>query len=300
MQPRPGVCSALVLLLWLAPGGYAQEPAPAEPEAPPADAAQEAAVSDDPVQPDSEREQSLRDSVLERLQRVDSGAPETGEMISIGEGGFAAIQTPSDRPEVQGAVVLVPDLDRHPDWPGVIRQLRRELPRYGWTTLSLQPQVLPLGTPRADFGTVVSTNIERIKQAFAYLASESGITNVVMVGHGLGALAALQAADEMGDGQCRALVLVSLENGEDLEPPVPVNELSGAMTIPTLGVVGRSDLPRVRTVALSFAGQAGRDGMLYEHLVLAGGHQLRGSERELASRVRGFLDRASPGEIQDR
>ena len=48
-----------------------------------------------------------------------------------------ALQQQPRVPEVQGAVLLLHDLEQHADWPYLIRPLRQALPDAGWFTLSL-------------------------------------------------------------------------------------------------------------------------------------------------------------------
>jgi hypothetical protein len=66
---------------------------------------------------------------------VEYPIPEGGS--SAGSIQVLALQRPSQKPQQHGAVLLVPGIGEHADWPQVIRPLRSNLPEAGWYTLAL-------------------------------------------------------------------------------------------------------------------------------------------------------------------
>jgi hypothetical protein len=68
---------------------------------------------------------------------------------------FLALEIKALRPRARGQLLILPADGLHPDWPQGIAPIRRNLPEYGWTTLSLSlpvykslgvaPRTLPPG-----------------------------------------------------------------------------------------------------------------------------------------------------------
>lgn len=68
---------------------------------------------------------------------------------------FLALEIKALRPRPRGQLLILPADGLHPDWPQAIAPVRRNLPEYGWTTLSLSlpvykalgvaPRTLPPG-----------------------------------------------------------------------------------------------------------------------------------------------------------
>ncbi len=48
-----------------------------------------------------------------------------------------ALYLPANKAEAEGAMLMLHDVGQHPDWPGVIGELRKSMPDAGWHTLSL-------------------------------------------------------------------------------------------------------------------------------------------------------------------
>lgn len=61
---------------------------------------------------------------------------------------FLALEIKALRPRPRGQLLILPADGLHPDWPQGIAPVRRNLPEYGWTTLSLSlPVYKSLGVP---------------------------------------------------------------------------------------------------------------------------------------------------------
>ena len=63
--------------------------------------------------------------------------PEGSGASSPGSIKVLALQRPSHKAQQHGAVLILPEMGQHADWPSVIRPLRSQLPESGWYTLSL-------------------------------------------------------------------------------------------------------------------------------------------------------------------
>ena len=87
-----------------------------------------------PVMIDHEkaRHQAL---AAELLQTPDSN----NEIIWLGQADnqYLGLFSSNHNRSFIGNIILLHDNQQHPDWPGVIHQLRTELPGHGWTTLSI-------------------------------------------------------------------------------------------------------------------------------------------------------------------
>lgn len=71
--------------------------------------------------------------------------------LNAGNGTFLGLFTPASGANEQGAIILVADKGQHADWPGPVRQIRRQLPLHGWATLSI---ALPVHVISADSNDV--------------------------------------------------------------------------------------------------------------------------------------------------
>ncbi len=90
----------------------------------------------------------------------------------------------------RGGIILLHDIDAHPDWPEVISPLRNGLPEKGWSTLSIQ---LPLYSRDVELNArnqqkIIDQAQLRIAAAVEYF-TRAGIYNISFIGHGLGATA---------------------------------------------------------------------------------------------------------------
>ena len=79
----------------------------------------------------AQRSDLMAQSLKERLP--------AGELqeLSTSHGNFLALWQSAQTPTAKGVVILLPDAFQHADQPGVIQPLRKHLPSYGWSTLSV-------------------------------------------------------------------------------------------------------------------------------------------------------------------
>jgi pimeloyl-ACP methyl ester carboxylesterase len=203
-----------VLLLLLSTGpAQAEEPPPAATAADVSAAATTAA----PTPPAIEQE------VVARL-RASPAAADAQELTADGKP-VMALWRAETLGQAQGAVVLLHDIGAHADWPGVVGPLRQELPRHGWHTLSLQLAAAE-ETPA------------RLRAALAFLAGKN-IRNIILLGHGAGAQAALRHAVD-NKGSVNGLVLIAMGQTED---PTLLEQAA----VPIYDIYGSADRLEVRT-----------------------------------------------------
>ncbi len=208
---------------------------------------------------------------------------------------FPAIWQPAEGEPVKGGMVLLHDLGGNPDDP-LMRALRRELSTHGWAVLA---PLLPLPTvdaPPSALARLFSTAGERVTAALEWLR-EKEIRNDVLAGHGFGALVALQAGAVRGEDDALVAIVV-------LSPGLPRSLGAGgaAETLrrlgkPLLEIYAGEDLPGiVRDAKRRRRAAAEAKLPAYRQDRLPGAdHRYRGLTRELARRVRGWLDRQAAG-----
>jgi len=303
IRRRAGVL--LALLAWSATAGAATPPATAAPTtaAAPGPAASAAAT------PTGNADQALAASV-----RV--GRPEWLE--AAGER-FLGIYTETASDPPHGGIILLPGMAAHADWPGVIHPLRRDLPAYGWATLSIQLPAPALAKDRHwELAPVFTTAKGRIAAAVAFLEKQ-GVKNIVVVGHDLGAAAAAAALAGATDGKIASFVAVGmgLPLNTDNAPYRP--ELLEQITVPMLDIYGSRDNDTVLQQASRRAAAARKGGgksrsqqgvraadsdhgsFSYRQLEVVGAdHFFTASDQVLTKRIAGWLRKHAAGVIVPR
>ncbi len=140
----------------------------------------------------------------------------------------------------RGAVVLLHGLQAHADWPQVIRPLREELPRHGWTTLSVQ---LPPFDPAAGTEAYFKDVATRIVAALAMVGQQKA-GPVALLGSGTGATAGMWYLAKNPKAPISAMIAISMQ-------PLPgqsrqdSRSLVDAVTAPVLDIYAQRDLPAV-------------------------------------------------------
>ena len=155
---------------------------------------------------------------------------------------FLAIYTEADS-QPQGGVILLHGMGAHPDWPEVIAPLRRELPTYGWATLSIQLPILANDAGLAEYTPLFTESFPRIKAAVDFFHSQ-GVLNIALVGHSLGA--AMGAAYIAGFNQNKAIkAFVGIGMGTYPQAEINTPEWLQKIAIPVLDLYGSIDLDSV-------------------------------------------------------
>lgn len=171
---------------------------------------------------------------------------ESGEVIRIDAENkkFLAIYTETPQPDNTNAAILLHDKDGYPDQKPLIHSLRTTLPHHQWATLSVQVPVREKGAHNNDYISLFPELISRLKAANEYLKDKK-IENIVLIGHGLGALMALYGETKLKD-QFKAIVAISLPvMDETIQLEYQTVELLKKIEIPVLDIYGGLDRPEI-------------------------------------------------------
>lgn len=240
------------------------------------------------------------------------------QWLEAGGERFLGIYTQATTATPLGAAIILPGLAIHPDWPDVVGPLRRGLPAYSWSTLSIQ---LPIPTKGDDklwqLEPYFTASHDRIQAAVAFL-QQQGINNIVLIGYGLGAAAAAVSVSDGNSLKVAAFAAISLGIPPRSAPSPYQAGLLEKIRVPMLDIYGSRDLDEVTKTAaarLSAAQRGGFDAshnqqldsllhsamarlptteqngyIAYRQLVLTGAdHRFRGAEATLLKRIAGWL-----------
>lgn len=176
------------------------------------------------------------------------GRVERGKMVELasGDAPVLALYTEETRGDLKGGVILLHDLGAHADWPEIIRPLRGALPDSGWTTLSVQMPPGPAQETEQRLALLGAAR-SRIDAALEYLSAQ-GIRNVVLLGHGLGALAAADYLRTYRGEAVRGLVAVGVTDYSG-DPRLAAPTALAGVGRPLLDIYGSRDLPPVLAAA---------------------------------------------------
>ncbi len=236
--------------------------------------ASNAAASSEPVPVPAQVPEPADDEVKIIALLQDSSAAADIQQLMVDGKSVLSLWRKESYGRLRGAVILLHDIDVHADWPGVIGLLRRELPEYGWHTLSLQ-LVDGEQTPA------------RIRAALSFVEEKTD-EPIILLGHGAGALAALQLAIE--NKSIDGVILIGLGDStatgllEKVE--VPVYDIYGAADSLEVRNSGAQRLSEGRRLVRQEASELPR----YRQFVLVGAdHSFSQQSIALLSRVRGWL-----------
>lgn len=245
--------------------------------------------------------------------------------LDDGQGKFFAVFNPDQSGQPRGGVIILPDADSHPDKPQVIRPLRHQLPLQGWATIAIQ---LPALNNPAGYLEQQATIDKRINAAITYMRN-NGFDNLVLLGHGSGAMAASKYLSSQSNGFIRAFVAISLGvlHGQEGDDSIP-GQLE-RINLPILDIYGGNDLDHVTNSAgeRALAAKISSDSAMrsnrlepYKHSAIAksstqksqgyisfrqiridgAGHDFRGADFMLTRRIIGWLERHAKGVAIDR
>ncbi|MDC9728756.1 MAG: DUF3530 family protein [Methyloprofundus sp.] len=148
--------------------------------------------------------------------------PQYGKLTWLGEGSqrFASLYAETESSTNLGIVILLHDIGSHPDKDPLIYELRRKFPERNWGTLALQLPLRESGATDADYYELLPEATQRIVTAVQHVAKTN--TQIVIVGHQLGALMGLHAAGTEIMPELKAIITIGLN--------VPKNESIYAQT----------------------------------------------------------------------
>ena len=238
---------------------------------------------------------------------------------------FLGIYTRSTTGSSLGGAIILPSLGRTPDWPDVIAPLRKALPAHSWNTLAIE---LPTPTKGTDglwqLEPYFTASRSRIQSAINFL-QQQGITNIVLIGHGLGAVTAAVCVSGDDPLKVSGLAAISLGAPPGSDPKSYGPDLLEKIHVPILDIYGSRDFDDVTASAAARVSAARRGGLAalrsqqvealkrspqarllstdrngyiaYRQLELMGAdHSFRGAEPTLIKRIMGWLKKHSEGE----
>ncbi len=121
---------------------------------------------------------------------------------------FLSIYTETEYPDIKEAAIILHDKGAHPDRKPLIYDLRTELPKHRWSTLALQMPLRETGAEAEDYFDLFVEATARMRAAVSFLEAKE-YENIVIVGHGMGALMALQAQNALQD-DIKASVIIDV------------------------------------------------------------------------------------------
>jgi len=212
---------------------------------------------------------------------------------------FLAIHTLSPTKQVQGGVILLHGMGANPDSGQVIHPLRMALPEHGWETLSIQLPVASDGASQAEWQQLIPEAFPRIRAAVKFF-SEQHNSNLVLIGHGLGARMGLEfLAGDTPPEAVRAFVAIALSAPPGQEEN-PVYEALRRLKLPMLDLYGSRDLASVTNTAKLrriVAKRAGLHGYRQDRIDGAD-HLFSYLDQTLINRVRAWIHRHAAGKEQ--
>ncbi len=239
---------------------------------------------------DQAREGRIREQIEDGLF---VGRPIT--LKTAGNQRFLAIFTDADAPETVGGVILLHGMGADPNRATVIRPLRIGLPDHGWATLSLQMPVAPADAPASAWRKLIPEAAPRIDSAIQRLR-DSGIENLVLIGHSLGAEMGLRYLAGKPPGTARAFVAIGLsaDSGDPNDATLAALE---KLKLPILDLFGSEDLPSVKNSARARRLAARKAGnRSYRQIRIDGAdHLFHDMDEILTNRIRAWLNRVAKG-----
>lgn len=214
--------------------------------------------------------------------------------LNAGPQRFLGLFDEAETKTVQGAVLILPGVGEHPRSEQLIVPLRAQLQAFGWSTLAIQLPVFRDVEVWKDTDPLIAQSQQRVQAALNYL-KEKKIENLVLLGHGLGANAALAFQSANATGYVRGLVLIGLPiSNPDIQKPSTLDQLSG-IKIPLMDIYGSAETPLV--IAKSDQRKrALKKNPAYRQVQINGvDHQFQRSTELLAKTIYGWIKKFSPG-----
>lgn len=246
-----------------------------------------------PLQASSYREQQLSQAL-----RAENKIGQAVDMTLDDNSQFLAFYTKADTPKSRGCVILLHGLDGHLDWPQIIGPLRRQLPRYGWNTLSIQLATLGNFHRPKDYQALYRDTSKRLGAALAFL-EKRGIFNIVLLGHSLGGSMGLYHLGSMSDNFNKSIIAfigIGMYDPDNIASEFTSANAVAHLKIPVLDIYGELDsLKVIHAVAARkiAAAKAGKKNL--QQVPFSGGdHFLTGQEARLQKRVRLWANKQAP------
>ncbi len=144
----------------------------------------------------------------------------------------------------QGAMLILPDLDRGPDEAAVARALRLHIPTQGWSTFSLELPGSSQPFTEDGYGRLIIACRRRIRLAFLHLL-QRGYERIVLLGHGFGALMAVSWASVDKENLPEGIIALNLIPYHPPSGEVPLMEHLKKIKVPILDLYSGKSYQRV-------------------------------------------------------
>lgn len=196
----------------------------------------------------------------------------------------------------KGTIILIHGEGEHADWPDVIHPLRVSLPRFGWTTVSLQ-------FPELDKSIEANEQIQRLERYFSQLAAviqKEQYNNLVFITRGKHAQVIANSLPTSLSNQIKAYVTISPTENE-VANQQPLSQSLARFNAAILDIYAQRDYPMVTQMAkLRLANMKQHIQTLpadtqfkYQQVVIpATDHSFSGQETTLVKRIAGWLKRS--------
>ncbi|RLJ22161.1 DUF3530 domain-containing protein [bacterium endosymbiont of Escarpia laminata] len=238
---------------------------------------------------DLAREQRIADQIVDAIL--------DGEPVWLEADGhrFLSIHTETDAQETRGGIILLHGMGANPDWQDVIQPLRTLLPEHAWETLSIQLPVAASEASSREYLPLIPQAYPRIRAAIDFFKQRQN-TNLVMIGHSLGARMGLEFLATEKPQAVRAYIAIGLPTPARKEGN-PVLEAIGKVSIPMLDLYGSRDLESVVATAKQrqIAANKAAHPNYRQSRITGADHFFHGMESLLQQRVSNWIRRVAAG-----
>lgn len=210
--------------------------------------------------------------------------------LDAGKKTFLALyQEPPIANSLQAAIILH-SMGMHADWPGVVTSMRKQIPKAGWATLSVQ---LPLLDPQigyAEYGNTFKEANNRVRASIRYL-QDRGYTDIVVIGYSFGATSAINYLVTY-DSVIKALVGISMQPHLFLKPKYDLIQKISDIKIPILDVFGSKDFSGVIRSSddRRLAAIKGGNSAYNQVIISSANHYFTGRENDLMYAIINWLN----------
>lgn len=156
-----------------------------------------------------------------------------------------ALDTPALSKKTRGTIILLSDINQHPNWPGIILSLRTTLPRHGWRVVSVQ---MPYSSNNSLSTALANTHASiqrRVKAAIDHLSTESSNIIIIAQRHSANATIQLLSAKINYQQKINAFVGISLFDSRQTQ----TSQLIRNIYMPFLDVFAQKDTIDVLSAA---------------------------------------------------
>ena len=230
------------------------------------------------VERDIAEQISARSSPQEVIQLDVSGIP------------FQGLYRETTAKEQRGGAIVLHGRHSNQDAAELINPLRSELPRHGWSSLSLALPVPDSEAEARDFSSLLPESVARLRSGVLSL-KQRNIANIVLIGQDSGAWVALSYLLQQPDPAVKAVVLIDPTPTRFLPDfPVTLEKLAKTRT-PILEFLSNRDNPAVADEARERRA-ALKENWEYRQVLINEPHEnWKDLEDYLINRIYGWLAR---------